>query len=63
MTLTPKDFLTLRTGRIYFDMPSVKKYKDVVVSEFKNYFYWDEEEAFQQKELVEESIKTLTTFE
>ena len=63
MTLTPTDFFTLRTGRMYFDMPSVKQYKNVVISEFTNYFAWKEEVVNQQRELLEKSIETLTTFE
>ena len=62
MTLTPTDFFTLRTGRMYFDMPSVKKYKNLVLKEFSNYFSWDEQTLKEHKETLENRIKTLTTF-
>ncbi|MEY8781729.1 glycerol-3-phosphate dehydrogenase/oxidase [Allomuricauda sp. XS_ASV26] len=46
--LNPLDFFIRRTGRLYFDIDSVRKYKEAVFEEFqKSYNYSDEEmEAF-----------------
>jgi len=51
MALNPLDFLIRRTGRLYFDIDSVRKYKDPVFDEFhKAYNYSAEEmEAFSKE--------------
>lgn len=54
MTCTPTDFFMRRTGRLFFDKPSVDAHKDFVVSEFKKYFNLsDEKTASLNKELNE----------
>ncbi len=51
MALNPLDFLIRRTGRLYFDIDSVRKYKEPVFEEFqKAYNYSAEEmEAFSKE--------------
>ncbi len=51
MALNPLDFLIRRTGRLYFDIDSVRKYKEPVFEEFqKAYNYSTEEmEAFSKE--------------
>jgi glycerol-3-phosphate dehydrogenase len=43
MACTPTDFFMRRTGRLFFDPNSVVLYKEFVLSEFKNYFSWNQE--------------------
>lgn len=51
MALTPLDFFIRRTGRLYFDIDSVRKYKEAVFEEFqKAYNYSKKEmEAFSKE--------------
>ena len=42
MTCTPTDFFMRRTGRLFFDKPSVDIYKDFVLNEFSAHFNWNE---------------------
>ena len=51
MALNPLDFFIRRTGRLYFDIDSVRQYKEAVFEEFqKAYDYSEEElEAFSQE--------------
>ncbi|WP_293298453.1 glycerol-3-phosphate dehydrogenase/oxidase [Allomuricauda sp.] len=50
--LNPLDFFIRRTGRLYFDIDSVRKYKEAVFKEFqKSYNYSDEEMEVFSKEL------------
>ncbi|BDW92198.1 aerobic glycerol-3-phosphate dehydrogenase [Flagellimonas marinaquae] len=50
--LNPLDFFIRRTGRLYFDIDSVRKYKEAVFEEFqKSYNYSDEEMEVFSKEL------------
>ncbi|MCA0958835.1 glycerol-3-phosphate dehydrogenase/oxidase [Muricauda ruestringensis] len=52
MALNPLDFFIRRTGRLYFDIDSVRKYKEAVFEEFqKSYNYSDEEMEVFSKEL------------
>lgn len=53
MACTPIDFFMRRTGRFYFDIDSVHRYKTIVLNEFSNYFCWDKkEEEKREKELL-----------
>ncbi|WP_088352459.1 glycerol-3-phosphate dehydrogenase/oxidase [Polaribacter haliotis] len=62
MTCTPTDFFMRRTGRLFFDKPSVELHKDYVLQLFKNTFSWDKKTTeFHQQEL-EEKLKIATTF-
>ncbi|MEO9571441.1 MAG: FAD-dependent oxidoreductase [Polaribacter sp.] len=63
MTCSPTDFFMRRTGRLFFDNPSVKLYKEFVLSEFKNYFSWDEKTTTNKQEELEKYLKIATTFE
>ena len=40
MVQTPLDFFTRRTGRLYFDIESVKILKEPILSEFMTVFNW-----------------------
>jgi glycerol-3-phosphate dehydrogenase len=61
MACTPTDFFMRRTGRLFFDPNSVVLYKEFVLSEFKNYFSWNQETTeMHQKELEEKIIATVT---
>jgi glycerol-3-phosphate dehydrogenase len=61
MACTPTDFFMRRTGRLFFDTHSVFLYKEFVLSEFKNYFSWNQETTEKhQKELDEKLIAPVT---
>ena len=45
MTCTPTDFFMRRTGRLFFNKPSVDTYKDIVFTEFSMYFNWSNDQA------------------
>jgi glycerol-3-phosphate dehydrogenase len=61
MACTPTDFFMRRTGRLFFDPNSVALYKEFVLTEFKNYFSWNQETTEKhQKELEEKLIATVT---
>lgn len=58
MTCTPSDFFMRRTGRLFFDKPSVDNYKELVVSEFTHHFNWSE--AITTKHLQELDVHIQT---
>ncbi len=62
MTCTPTDFFMRRTGRLFFDKPSVDKYKKVVLTVFKNYFNWSEIETKKHQEELETKINLAINF-
>jgi glycerol-3-phosphate dehydrogenase len=62
MACNPTDFFMRRTGRIFFDKPSVDVHKAYVLQLFANHFNWDEKTAnFHQNEL-EHQLKMATSF-
>ena len=62
MTCTPTDFFMRRTGRLFFDRPSVDTYKDTIIKEFINYFNWNDEYSKQQQKLLEDKIHMAVNF-
>ena len=62
MTCTPTDFFMRRTGRLFFDKPSVDKYKDAVLKEFINYFNWSDLEIQKHQQELEDKINLTLNF-
>ncbi|MDY0780462.1 glycerol-3-phosphate dehydrogenase/oxidase [Tenacibaculum sp. IB213877] len=62
MTCTPTDFFMRRTGRLFFDKPSVDTYKDFVQQEFTNYFSWDASQIKKYTEELNEKIELAINF-
>ncbi|CAM1352452.1 glycerol-3-phosphate dehydrogenase/oxidase [Tenacibaculum crassostreae] len=62
MTCTLTDFFMRRTGRLFFDKPSVDANKNFVLSEFKQYFNWSEETTNKHQQELEEKINVAITF-
>ncbi len=62
MVSSPTDFFMRRTGRLFFDKPSVETYKNLVLSELKNYFDWDERTTNKHQRELEEKLQLATTF-
>lgn len=56
------DYFVRRTGRLYFDMPSVKKYRSLVVEDFANYLAWDNARITLEEKQLDQTIKDATTF-
>ncbi len=62
MACTPIDFFMRRTGRFYFDIDSVHRYKTIVLNEFSNYFFWDKEEEEKKKEELLKKLEEVISF-
>lgn len=62
MTCTPTDFFMRRTGRLFFDKPSVDTYKDFVAKEFAAYFNWEEHTLKKHQEELEDKCNLAVNF-
>lgn len=62
MTCNPTDFFMRRTGRLFFDKPSVDLYKQFVLQLFKEYFNWDEKTTHFHQKNLENELKNATEF-
>lgn len=62
MIQNPMDFFLRRTGRLYFDIHSVRNLMDVVLSEFKVLFKADDEKIRVWKETLELEIESHSNF-
>jgi len=62
MTNNMTDFFVRRTGRLYFDVPSVLKYKDIILDDCIKYFNWEKERIASEKSTIDMLIKDATHF-
>jgi len=62
MVQTPLDFLIRRTGRLYFDIESVKTLKEPILSEFMTVFNWDNIVLEKHRTDLETAINNATIF-
>ncbi|CAM1371290.1 Aerobic glycerol-3-phosphate dehydrogenase [Tenacibaculum soleae] len=62
MTCTPTDFFMRRTGRLFFDKPSVDTYKTAILNEFVKYFNWSELDTEIQLQELESKINLAVNF-
>lgn len=62
MALNPLDFFIRRTGRLYFDIESVRTYQEAVLDEFKKAFGYSDEEISRFRESLEAELKIHSNF-
>ncbi|MEL6305499.1 MAG: glycerol-3-phosphate dehydrogenase/oxidase [Bacteroidota bacterium] len=62
MVLNPMDFFIRRTGRLYFDIDSIREHQDVVLSEFQEAFGYDAEQLSEFKTAMEEALESHSDF-
>ncbi|TDQ28659.1 glycerol-3-phosphate dehydrogenase/oxidase [Tenacibaculum caenipelagi] len=62
MVCTPTDFFMRRTGRLFFDKPSVDTYKDFVIQDFASRFNWDKETTLYYQQELENKINLTVNF-
>jgi glycerol-3-phosphate dehydrogenase len=62
MTYSLTDFFVRRTGRLYFNISSVKKYKKIITNDCVNYLNWDTKRMTTENEKLELLIQDATTY-
>jgi glycerol-3-phosphate dehydrogenase len=62
MACTPTDFFMRRTGRLFFDKPSVDLYKNLVMTAFISHFKWGEKTAAKHLNELDEKISLTSSF-
>ncbi|MEP5913322.1 MAG: glycerol-3-phosphate dehydrogenase/oxidase, partial [Flavobacteriaceae bacterium] len=62
MVLNPMDFFIRRTGRLYFDIDSIRNYIEPVLDEFKKAFGYSAAELKSFKEKMEEELESHSNF-
>ena len=62
MTCTPTDFFMRRTGRLFFDKPSVDRNKEYIIDEFTKYFKWNTEHTKKHQMDLERNIELTVQF-
>ncbi|GGD15544.1 glycerol-3-phosphate dehydrogenase/oxidase [Hyunsoonleella pacifica] len=56
------DFFVRRTGRLYFDIKSVKYYKNCIVRDMSEYLSWDANRIKTEEEKLNLALKDATTY-
>ncbi len=62
MALTPMDFFVRRTGRLYFDIDSVRKYKETVLADFKTAYMYDDIQMNTFRDSLEKALEQHASF-
>lgn len=57
------DFLLRRTGRIYFDISSADRYKEVVIAEMQKALNWNDAQVIIERGLIEKALNRSRVFE
>lgn len=56
------DFFVRRTGRLYFNIISIKMYLEIVIKDMTLYLDWDKEKIASEKEKIELLLQDATTY-
>lgn len=62
MVLNPLDFFIRRTGRLYFDIDSIRNYMEPIQEEFKKAFGYTTDQLQSFKEKMEEELESHSNF-
>jgi glycerol-3-phosphate dehydrogenase len=63
LALYPLDWVERRSGRLYFDMPSIEPVLDEIIAVFATAYGYTEEETAREHRRVTEAIAWVSTFE
>ncbi|MCE7994650.1 MAG: glycerol-3-phosphate dehydrogenase/oxidase [Roseivirga sp.] len=58
-----QDFFIRRTGRLYFDIHSIKHTFSAILDDFTTYFQWSEERVAEEKKAMDYEIEKVSVFE
>ena len=63
LACTALDFFDRRTGRLYFNQPSIPKVMDIVLKDMQENLHWDSERVKQERTNLETELFRLRNFE
>ena len=63
LTFSLMDFFTRRTGRLYFNINSIKPVLESIISDMKSYFDWDKHKVQKERNQLEQAIFEASNFE
>ena len=62
MILNPMDFFIRRTGRLYFDIESIRTYMEPILADFKKVYGYDDAQILAFKETLEAELDSHSNF-
>ena len=62
MVLNPMDFFIRRTGRLYFDIDSIRTYMKPILADFKKVYNYDDAQLLSFKETLETELDAHSNF-
>ncbi len=62
MTNSLADFFVRRTGRLYFNIASVSKFKDLIINDMIEYLDWDDTRIVKEKEMLSILLEDATHY-
>lgn len=58
----PMDYIERRSGRLYFNMPSIRPHLELIVGVFAHNFDWDESRIAVARDRIQDAIELVTVF-
>ena len=58
----PMDYIERRSGRLYFNMPSIRPHLELIVGVFARNFDWDESRIAAARDRIQDAIELVTVF-
>lgn len=58
----PMDYIERRSGRLYFNMPSIRPHLELIVGVFAQNFGWDESRIAAARDRIQDAIRLVTVF-
>ncbi|KAB1066590.1 glycerol-3-phosphate dehydrogenase/oxidase [Tamlana haliotis] len=62
MATSLSDFFVRRSGRLYFDLPSVQTYRVIILKDLKAYLNWDSDKVTLEQKNLDQMIQDATTY-
>ncbi len=62
MVTSLTDFFIRRTGRLFFDIESIKKYKTLITSDMSSYLGWNEAQTSSEIAALDRALQDATTY-
>ena len=62
LCMKPMDFFNRRTGRLYFNITSIKPALNIVLADFAQFHDWDEAKIMEEKAVVLQEIIDVSEF-
>lgn len=62
LCMRPMDFFNRRTGRLYFNIESIKPNLDIILADFQEFYAWSDAQKSKERKIVLQAIEDVSEF-